>query len=238
VSDEIADLTDAEVRAYIAGEYGDQLAACRRLLEFGTAELQAWSGRPVKRGADRIIVSEAFRATKTLQVIIRVCALGFGEHAMMLNRSLFEGMAVAHWVPENRREAVGLFTRYARYGDLLWRETFDTLGWLDEAELPPARSVGPKKRKEFKKLFGKYGEKGWIRRSLPRLVDEIEHQWDERGREDLRTFHDVANRTFNLMLHSSPFSAGAAAVGETEDALHMSLGATDQFVSAALYSAY
>lgn len=40
------------------------------------------------------------------------------------------------------------------------------------------------------------------------------------------------------MLHSSPFSAGAAAVGETEDGLHMSLGATDQFVSQALYSAY
>jgi hypothetical protein len=104
-------------------------------------------------------VSEAFRATKTFQVIIRVCALGFGEHALMLNRSLFEGMAVAHWVPENRREAVGLFTRYARYSDLLWRETFTELGWLEEADLPPARSVGPKKRKEFKKLFGKYGER-------------------------------------------------------------------------------
>lgn len=238
MTEDIADLTDDEVRAYIAREYGDQLAACRRLLEFGTDELQAWSGRAVKRGADRIIVLEAFRATKTFQVIIRVCALGFGEHAMMLNRSLFEGMAVAHWVPEHRREAVGLFTRYSRYSELLWRETFEELGWLDEADLPSARPVGPKKRREFEKLFGKYGERGWIRRSLPRLVKQIEHQWDEQGRVDLRISHDVANRTFNLMLHSSPFSAGTAAVGETQDALHVSLGATDQFVSQALLSAY
>ena len=177
----MTDLTDAQVRAYIAHEYRDELAACRRLLEFGIDELQAWSGRPIKRGADRIIVAEASRATKTFEVIIRVCALGFGEHAMMLNRSLFEGMAVAHWVPENRREAVGLFTRYERYSDLLCRETLDALGWLDEAVLPPARSVGPKKRKEFTKLFGKYGEKAWIRRSLPKLVEEIEHQWDEQA---------------------------------------------------------
>lgn len=234
----MADLTDDDVRELIAQKYDAQLAACRALLEFATVEIQAWSGRPVKRGADRIIVLEASRATKTFDAIIRLCALGFGEHAMMVNRSLFEGMAVAHWVPDNRREAVRLFTRYARYSALLWREQFDALGWLDEADLKRARPVGPKQRREFKKLFGTYGEKPWTRRSVPSLVDAIEHQWDQEGRVQLRSFHDVGNRTSNQMLHSSPFSVGAVAIGETEDALHTSIGATDQFVSESLAFAY
>jgi hypothetical protein len=234
----VAGLTDDEVRELIAQKYDGQLAACRELLEFATAEIQTWSGRPVKRGADRIIVLEASRATKSFDAIMRLCALGFGEHAMMLNRSLFEGMAVAHWVPDNRREAVRLFTRYARYSALLWREQFNALGWLEEADLKRARSVGPKQRREFKKLFGTYGEQPWTRRSVPKLVDAIEHQWDQKGRVQLRIFHDVAHRTSNQMLHSSPFSAGAAAIGETEDALHTSIGATDQFVSQALFFAH
>src|SRR5687767_2424023 len=115
----MADLTDEEIRELIAEHYGDEIAACRELLEFGISELQQWSGRPVKRGADRVIVFEASRATKTFDAIIRLCELGFGEQAVMLTRSLFEGMVVAHWVPDNRREAVTLFTRYSRYSALL-----------------------------------------------------------------------------------------------------------------------
>jgi hypothetical protein len=102
----VADLSDDDVRALIADEYDDELDACKTLLEFSIGEVQAWSGRPVKRGADRIIISEAARATKTFDAVIRLCALGFGEQAVMLNRSLFEGMVVAHWVSANRREAV------------------------------------------------------------------------------------------------------------------------------------
>ena len=128
----MTDLTDDDVRARIAETYGEQLDACRTLLEFGIGELQAWSGRAIKRGADRIIVAEAARATKTFDAVIRLCALGYGEQAVMLNRSLFEGMAVGHWVSANRREAVGLFTRHARFVAFLWRETFDALGWLTE----------------------------------------------------------------------------------------------------------
>jgi uncharacterized protein DUF5677 len=233
----VADLTDDEVRALIAEEYDDELAACRELLEFAIREVQAWSGRPVKRGADRIIVYEAARATKTFDAVIRLCALGFGEQAVMLNRSLFEGMAVAHWVSENRREAVGLFTRHARFGALLWRETFDAFGWLDDADRS-ARPVGAKQREEFKKLFGSYGTKPWTRRSVPKLLKEIEHQWDQQGRDHLWAMHDVANRHSNQVLHSTPFAARATAMAQTEDALHLTIGASNQFVPQALLFGY
>jgi Family of unknown function (DUF5677) len=234
----MADLTDDDVRALIAEEYGDELAACNELLEFAIKEVQHWSGRPVKCGADRIILAEAARATKTFDAVIRLCESGFGEQAVMLNRSLFEGMAVAHWVSDNRREAVGLFTRHARYGALLWRETFGELGWLDEADLKRARSVGPKQRKEFERLFGPYGAKPWVRRSLPKLLKEIDHQWDKQGRDHLWAFHNVANRHSNQVLHSTPLAAGATATAQTEDALHMTIGASNQFVPQALFSAH
>lgn len=234
----MAELTDDDVRELIAKTYGEQLAACRELLEFGITEVQAWTGRPIKRGADRIIVFEAARATKTLDAVIRLCALGYGEQAVMLNRSLFEGMAVAHWVSANRREAVGLFTRHARFGALLWHETFDALGWLTEEDRKRARRVGPKQRAELVSLFGKYGAQPWTTRSLPKLLREIEGQWDELGRRHLWAMHDVANRHSNQVLHSTWFSVGAAATEETETAVHMTIGASNQFVSQALFFAY
>jgi hypothetical protein len=234
----MADLTDDEVRALIAEKEEDALAACGELLEFAIGEVQAWSGRPVKRGADRIIVFEAARATKTFDAVIRLAALGFGEQAVMLNRSLFEGMVVAHWVSENRREAVGLFTRHARFGAVLWRETLDALGWLDEADRKRARSVGPKRWKEFESLFGQYGTNHWTRRSVPKLLKEIEYQWDEEGRGHLWAMHDVANRHSNQVLHSTPFAAGATTTAQTKDALHLTIGASNQFVPQALLFGY
>jgi hypothetical protein len=129
----MGDLTDREVRRLISREYGQEIRACRELLDYAVAELQSWSGRPIKRGAGRIIVAEAARGTKTLDAVLHLCEGGYGEQATMLNRSLFEGMAIAHWVSDDRREAVGLFTRHATYSALLWEGRFDALGWLDGA---------------------------------------------------------------------------------------------------------
>jgi hypothetical protein len=232
----MADLTDDQVRALIARYYRDELAACRELLEFGIREVQHWTGRAVKRGADRIIVFEAARGTKTFNAIIRLCRLGFGEQAVMLNRSLFEGMVVAHWVPENRREAVRLFTRHARYSGLLWWETLDRLGWLTEEDRKP--SVGPKQRAELASLFGPHGTRPWTLRSVHALLKEIEHQWDKPGREHLWAMHDVAYRHANQVLHSTPYAASVTTTQETADALHMTIGASDQFLSQALLFAY
>jgi hypothetical protein len=232
----MTDLSDDGVRTLIAEHYGDEIAACSELLEFGIREVQHWSGRPIKRGADRIIVFEAARSTKTFDAIIRLCGLGFGEQGVMLNRSLFEGMAVAHWVSTNRREAVGLFTRHARFSGLLWWETLDGLGWLEAEDRKPP--IGPKRRAELVSLFGPYGARPWTRRSLPMLLEEIEDQWDEQGRGHLWAMHDVANRHANHVLHSTPYAAGATATEETKDALHMTIGASDQFLSHALLFAY
>lgn len=229
---------DDEVQAAIATQHREELAECRKLLQFGVSEMQAWTGRGIKRGADRLIVAEAARATKTFEAVIRLSEAGFGEQGVMLDRALFEGMAVAHWVSDNRREAVRLFSRHAKYSAVLWKETFGSLGWLDETEQGDAPAIGPKQREEFSSLFGKYGEKAWVRRGLPSLLRAIEHLWDEDGRRELWTAHNVANRYSNQILHSTATSTGAATTAITADSLHLGIGASNEFVSRALFPAY
>lgn len=234
----MSSLRDDDVRALISKAYGGQLSACAELLEFAISEVQSWSGRPVKRGADRIIIFEAARATKTFDAVIRLCSLGYGEQAVMLNRSLFEGMAIAHWTSANRREAAWLFRRHAKLGSALWREAFDALGWLDDETRRNWQTIQPRERQEFVTLFGRYGDQPWTRRSIPKLLKEIENQWDEQGRRQLWATHNVAYRHSNLVLHSTPFSVGAAATTETKDELHMTIGASDLFLAQALFFAY
>jgi Family of unknown function (DUF5677) len=230
--------TDEEIRTVVAEQFGDEIRACTALRDFAVGELQAWSGRAIKRGADRIIIAEAARGTKTFDAGIQLCEHGFGEQGAMLNRSLFEGMAIAHWVSDNRREAVRLFTRHAKYSALLWHETFDALGWLSETESKAAIGVAPRQRNEFKRLFGRYGEKAWVGRSVPELLRQIEHLWDREGRTHLWAFHDVPYRFSNQILHSSATAAGAATTRQTAEALHMTFGPSNQFIAQALFAAY
>jgi Family of unknown function (DUF5677) len=226
------------VRAVIAKGCGEELGACRSLLDFALAELGAWSGRPIKRGADRIILAEALRATKTLGALIQLCEAGFGEQALMLDRSLFEGMAVAHWVSDHRRRAIGLFTRHEKFNRLLWYETLDALGWLDANDRNLRPSIEPKRRKELQQLFNPYGTKAWWRMSVPKLLGEIERQWDDQGRADLWKHHDIVYRLSNQILHSTVTSVSAAYTKRTSTALAMTASPSNQFVSQALYAAH
>jgi hypothetical protein len=222
----------------IRDHYGTEIDACQGLLDFAVAELQAWSGRPAKQGADRIILAEAARATKTLHAVIVLCVDGFGEQAAMLNRSMFEGMAVAHWVSENRREAVGRFTRHHKFNAVLWWETLEVLGWLDDESPRQRPRVGPKLRKAYVDEFGKYGVRSWFGGNLPDLLGKIEHLWDDQGRADLWAFHNVAHRHSNQILHSTTTALGATYTGQTATELSLSIGPSNQLVQQPLLAAY
>lgn len=229
---------DDRVRTVIARDSGEELTACKATLSFALKELGAWSGRPIKRGADRIILAEAARGTKTFDAVIRLCEAGFGEQALMLDRSLFEGMAVAHWVVANRREAVRLFTRHAKFNALLTYETVDRLGWLTKQDRKLRPLVGPKRRKELVSLFGVHGTRSWVTRNVWTILGEIENQWDEKGRADLWNFHDVVYRLSNQMLHSTATSVSVAFTRRTPTKLVITASPSNQLVSPALYAAY
>lgn len=224
--------SEDDLPGLIRKHHGDEIDANQALLDLAASELGAWSGRAVKRGADRIILAEAARATKSLGAVIVLCESGFGEQSMMLNRSLFEGMAVAHWTSESRREAVGLFGRHHKFTALLWWETLDALGWLDDGDKKP--SIGA--RQQYVKLFGPYGTKPWVGRNLPTLLGEIEHLWSEDDRRHLWAFHNVAHRYSNQVLHSSTTALGATRTGQTATELHLTVGPSNQFISQSLLS--
>lgn len=227
------------IRKTIAKDCRAELQACSSLLEFALADLDAWSGRPIKRGADRMIIAEAVRATKTLGAVVPLCEAGYGEQALMLDRSLFEGMAVAHWVDAHRRRAVWLFTRHERFSRFLWHQTLDALGWLDDDDDRKSwPSVGPKHRKELEKLFGRHGTNSWWQMSVPKLLEAIEDQWDVQGRKDLWEYHDVVYRLSNQVLHSTATSVSGTYIGPTSDALTMTAGPSNQLVVPALYAAH
>lgn len=231
-------LSDDEIRERIAKAYAAQFTSCEQLLEHAHSEMTDWSGRAVKRGADRIILAEIARGTKTFDGLLRLCREGFGEQAAMLNRSLFEAMVIAHWTSIHRREAVGLFVRHAEFSRVLWFEAFDALGWLDDGDEADRVSIGPKKRKEYVKLFGTYGTRPWVKRNVPELIEEIEHLWDETGRAQLHAMHDVPHRHNNQLLHSTATAISAAHLGTTGAELRLTIGPSNLFVEQELLTAY
>jgi hypothetical protein len=186
-----------------------------------------------------MILSEAVRATKTLGAVVLLCEVGYAEQALMLDRSLFECMAVAHWVSSHRRDAVRLFTRHERFSRFLWHQTLDALGWLDEEDDRKSwPSVGPKQRKELERLFGRYGTNAWWQMSVPKLLENIEDQWDPKGRKDLWEHHDVVYRLSNQVLHSTATSVSGTIIGETPATLTMTAGPSNRLVAPALYAAH
>src|SRR4051794_28614731 len=117
----LANRAEAEstMRAAFAGEIG----ACERLLEFaGEHALNRWTGRPIESTADRLIAVEFGRATKTYRAALDLSLGGFGPQASMLNRSLFEGMAVAYWISDNPDRAADLFEKHERHNRDVWVE--------------------------------------------------------------------------------------------------------------------
>ena len=233
-----ADPIDAEVQAVVARDHGGELEACRKLLEFGVSQMQGWTGRPIKRGADRLILAEAARATKTFEAVIRLSEAGFGEQGVMLDRSLFEGMAVVHWVSDNRREAVRLFTRHAKYSAVLWDETFDRLGVARRRRQPRRAIYHAQAARRVQEAVRHVRREALGATESAEALASHRASWEEPARRDLWIYHDVANRYSNQVLHSTATSAGGATIAVTGHELHMSIGASDQFISQALLPAY
>ena len=100
----------ARIEAGNALEFG----ACEELEEAAAERFRSWPPREgevddAEAGADDIISLELARSTKTFRGVVELCRSGYGEQAAMLNRSLFEGMAVAHWVHANTTDATERF---------------------------------------------------------------------------------------------------------------------------------
>ncbi len=182
----------------------------------------AWTHRPRDRaGGGKVYRSLLFaifaRATLTYRAILHLCRGGYTEQADMLTRSLFEDMAIALWVslPDHQEEAIELLQKHNNFGRLLAADSLEKhADWLgpvpfdvdDLADLE-------KNRADYEKLFGHYGEKSWITKSLHTVLQEVEHLWDdeERRKQELWGYYALGHRINNLKLHSSALSLNQAA---------------------------
>jgi Family of unknown function (DUF5677) len=199
-----------ELRAVIRAENMLSLAACDELQAAASERLKPWSGREQSREepdftADQLIALELARASKTFGAVLTLCREGYGEQAAMLNRSLFEGMAVAHWVHREPAEAEPRVKDALRFDAHLAAVLLEDVGWADEVdadELEDARLAGDE-LKAMQRKFGKYGDRMWTgHRNLPDLLKSIESQWDDGG-EQLWQFFKVINRDNNQLLHAT-----------------------------------
>lgn len=236
-----------DVRRQIKERYRAELAACDFVLEVYESRTSPWSGRPVEvtdpeqMSPDEIIVMELSRSRKSYEASIDLARRGFGEQAAMINRSLFEGMAVAHWVHSHESEAMDRFNRAARLHDHLYIERVRNAGWLDEEE---AASFTPldddDDLKALKNDFGKYGEFMWTGHSnLRDLIPEIEDQWEsERAQKELWAFFKIAHHDNNQLLHSTVSGMARSLVHRDREGIRVWNGPATTSVAKALFGAY
>ena len=67
--------------------------ACEALQEFAEAHRPG----PVSHEASLIVAGTIARSAAAFKCIIKLCRMGYGDQASMLNRSFFEDMISAHW---------------------------------------------------------------------------------------------------------------------------------------------
>jgi hypothetical protein len=218
-------------RDKVAKKFAPQFEAAENLRAY------AWTQRPRDRATDgkayRALLFAIFaRATLTYRAILHLCRGGYTEQADMLARSLFEDMAIALWVSlaEHQQEAIELLQKHNDFGRLLAADSLEKhADWLgpvpfDVDDLEELE----KNRAEFEKLFGRYGEKSWVTKSLHAVLTEIEHLWEdeERRKRELWGYYALGHRINNLKLHSSALSLNQAAKKSSSEEGVIRLGAS------------
>lgn len=140
----------------------------------------------------------------------------------MLNRSMFEGMAVAHWVSAEPEVAADRFHKANEYEIHLMREKAATLD-SDQAVPSGPGELDAEELAEARRLFGPSNDRMWTgHRNIWELVDSIEDQWEEPGRTVLRLYLRFEHVGNNKQLHAT----ASAIFGLTLDPMTVREGRT------------
>lgn len=192
-----------QIQKKVERQFKLELAAVRELNALAERFLTAMSaGRGMRDKADSIIAFSAVRETTTFQATLRLVEAGFGRQAMMLNRSTFEGMAVACWVAANRQEAVDRFDKANEFEIHLMREK--VVASQPDAQVSDSGKLDPERVAECERLFGKNNQRRWTGHdSLWALVKDIEGRWEDAERQALRLYMKYEHERNNKELHPS-----------------------------------
>lgn len=199
------------LEALIQKRHEHEIEACEELAEFSENALSPWGGRAITKAAidDSPVADEIFalgfaRSAKTYKAVIRLVRQGFGEQAAMLNRSLFEGMAVGVWVHHNEEEASERFTQAYAYDRYQQARLVEQTGWLSAEDGPHGPEIAPEEMDDLEGKFGKYGERPWTGHSnIRELAADIEQYWPSDEHELLWNFLRIVHRDNNQLLHAT-----------------------------------
>jgi uncharacterized protein DUF5677 len=180
--------------------FAPEFRACHDLLAL------AWDRKPSQsREPFHFLLLAIFaRSTLTYRAIMQLCRGGYGEQADMLNRSLFEDMAAAHWTSMHGEEAVERIEQHHQHSRVMWNRVLERQPGLAE---PVDLGLDDDTVGRLDQLFGPHGTRPWLGLNMWDLVSEIEELWPgEEGREQLWHFYELAHRANNQKLHLSSFS--------------------------------
>jgi SEC-C motif len=225
----------AQMERQVRERFGREVEACTALLELAReiVEPESWKGRGLddSKLADRLVIMEAARSLKTYRGSLDAALGGFGPQAAMLNRSLFEGMAVAYWVRANPELAAERFGQHINHNRGMWVQRFDLIvedaGFL---ELPTADE-----QRKLDKIFGKWGTKLWVGLAMHEVIDAIQDQWSEPM--ELRKFFAIAYADNVETQHTSALSLSRQVTADNETDISLDSGPSLRQIPQALYGA-
>jgi hypothetical protein len=230
-----------EARRHIKERHGEQFTDCDRVHGYAVGLFEDWEtrgGRGIMSTADGLLVALLARSADTFACSVRLCRLGYGAQSAMLNRSLFEDMADAHWIVAHPETAAARFQDHHDHGRMLLAETVASFPqFYPDVELP---EIDPAERERLDKAFGTFGQRPWSGLNLHQRVQVIKGQWPtDEDHERLRFMHALAHRENNQTLHVSAQSLGAIMEHDDDGGLsYYRLGPRADMIRRALWGAY
>lgn len=215
----------------IVAAFQPQFAACDAIYAF--ARSQRPDRPPSPDPAGRLILATYARGSKSYQGALRLAHIGYGAQSLMLGRSLYEDMLVAHWIKLNPQQAPRQLDDHRRMTLAVYQSELRRFG-LDP---PEAAQIDRAERDQLRREFG---SGHWTKLSMDALRAAVQDEFPEQDshRRLLLQVDTLLHRHANLIVHHSFLSLGGAAAAAGESSITYDVGASTRFMPQALFIAF
>jgi hypothetical protein len=198
-----------------------------------------WPARALdESGPDGIVAALFARSTNTYWSAIELARMGFGEQALMLNRSLFEDMVDVHWVTVEPGLARKRFEQHFGYSRMLLADAVAKHpGFFDADDIP---TLDQSDRPTLKDIFGEHGSSEGERNKAS-FRSRSSCQRMSRPVHDLvvlQFFRPIIYRDSNQQLHPTAQGLNDLVRSSSNTELALKVGPGPEGIQRALWSAY
>jgi hypothetical protein len=212
----------------IEQQFTESFEACDALNKFGRDH------RPIREsGSTPVLNWTVARTARTFKTVVKLCRLGYGQQASMLNRTLFEDMIFAHWAARFPKRSTKL---------IVWHEEYVKLRRIavyDGHSIPHSMTAPDWDATRERRMRGLFRRQTWTGRSIPKMVEEVEDMWPEgEERDRLNRIHDVLHQGHNILMHHSARSLSFGVDVDEDGNTKFNLGPSPHLVALALGFAF